>query len=53
MARVKLDKQGHIDAPTLILQNKNFDNVGNIVNVSDMQYKENFNDANEFSFTVI
>lgn len=52
MARVKLDKQGHIDAPTLILQNKNFDNVGNIVNVSDMQYKENFNDANEFSFTV-
>lgn len=52
MAKIKFDKLGKVKIPTLILQNKNFENIGNIVNASDLTYKENMNSANELSFTV-
>lgn len=42
----------NIEMPTLILQNRNFDNIGSINEASDFNYKENFNDANECSFTI-
>lgn len=51
MARISLDKNNKMDMPTLILQNKNFDTIGKIANPSDVVYKENFNAADEFSFT--
>lgn len=50
MAKIILDKNGMVDMPTLILQNRNFDTLGRIVNIHDFTFKENFNSANEVSF---
>lgn len=52
MARIALDKFNHVESPTLILQNRNFDTIGNIVNASQIEYKENFNGANTASFSI-
>lgn len=42
----------HLENPTLILENRNFDNYGNIINYTDFHYKDNFNSPNEISFTI-
>lgn len=42
----------HLENPTLILGNRNFDNYGNIINYTDFHYKDNFNSPNEISFTI-
>lgn len=54
MAKVLFNSQGLIETPTLLLQHKNFDTIGNggVTNVSDLTYKNNFNDANEVSFKI-
>lgn len=52
MAKMKFDKQYNVEIPTLLLQNKNFDTYGNIVNFTDLTYTENFNSANELSFRI-
>lgn len=52
MARIKLNKSGFTTCPTLILQNRRFQNLGNISKPCDLTYKENLNSANELSFTV-
>ena len=54
MAKVLFSSQGIIETPTLLLQRKNFETIGNggITNVSGLTYKNNFNDANEISFKI-
>lgn len=52
MAKILFDKQNLVETPTLVLQNRNFDTIGMIGNASALTYKENFNSANELSFTV-
>ena len=54
MAKVLFNSQGLIETPTLLLQHKNFETIGNggITNVSGLVYKNNFNDANEISFKI-
>lgn len=54
MAKVLFNSQGLIETPTLLLQHKNFETIGNggVTNVSDLTYKNNFNDANEVSFKI-
>ncbi len=52
MAATIIDKNGNAEIPTLILQNRNFENICCIPNISDLIYKRNFNSANELSFTV-
>ncbi|MBD5136043.1 MAG: tail fiber domain-containing protein [Lachnospiraceae bacterium] len=52
MAKITFDKQHNVDVPTLLLQNRNFDTLGKINDVFSLEYKENFNSANELSFTV-
>lgn len=54
MAKVLFNSQGLIETPTLLLQHKNFETIGNggITNVSGLTYKNNFNDANEISFKI-
>lgn len=54
MAKVLFSSQGIIETPTLLLQHKNFETIGNggITNVSGLTYKNNFNDANEVSFKI-
>lgn len=54
MAKVLLNSQGIIETPTLLLQHKNFETIGNggVTNVSGLTYKNNFNDANEVSFKI-
>lgn len=54
MAKVLFNSQGIIETPTLLLQHKNFETIGNggVTNVSDLTYKNNFNDANEVSFKI-
>lgn len=54
MAKVLFNSQGIIETPTLLLQHKNFETIGNggITNVSGLTYKNNFNDANEVSFKI-
>lgn len=54
MAKVLFNSQGIIETPTLLLQHKNFEVIGNggITNVSGLTYKNNFNDANELSFKI-
>lgn len=54
MAKVLFNSQGLIETPTLLLQHKNFETIGNggITNVSGLTYKNNFNDANEVSFKI-
>ena len=42
----------HLENPALILENRNFDNYGNIINYTDFHYKDNFNSPNEISFTI-
>lgn len=37
--------------PTLLLQNRNCETIGVIANPSGLKYKDNFNSANELSFT--
>lgn len=54
MAKVLFNSQGIIETPTLLLQHKNFETIGNggVTNVSGLTYKNNFNDANEISFKI-
>lgn len=54
MAKVLFNSQGIIETPTLLLQHKNFETIGNggVTNVSGLTYKSNFNDANEVSFKI-
>lgn len=54
MAKVLFNSQGIIETPTLLLQRKNFETIGNggVTNVSGLTYKNNFNDANEVSFKI-
>lgn len=54
MAKVLFNSQGILETPTLLLQHKNFETIGNggITNVSELTYKDNFNDANEVSFKI-
>lgn len=54
MAKILFNSQGLIETPTLLLQHKNFETIGNggITNVSGLTYKNNFNDANEVSFKI-
>lgn len=54
MAKVLFNTQNIIETPTLLLQHKNFETIGNggITNVSGLTYKNNFNDANEISFKI-
>lgn len=54
MAKVLFNSQGLIETPTLLLQHKNFETIGNggVTNVSGLTYKSNFNDANEVSFKI-
>lgn len=54
MAKVLFNSQGLIETPTLLLQHKNFETIGNggVTNVSGLTYKNNFNDANEVSFKI-
>lgn len=54
MAKVLFNTHNIIETPTLLLQHKNFETIGNggITNVSGYTYKNNFNDANEISFKV-
>lgn len=54
MAKVLFNSQGIIETPTLLLQHKNFETIGNggLTNVSGLTYKNNFNDANEVSFKI-
>lgn len=53
MAKMKFDKQYCVEIPTLLLQNRNFDTYGNIVNFTDLAYTENFNSPNELSFNIV
>lgn len=50
MPKLVLDKNNMVDSPTLLLQNKNFDVIGNISNYYKFNYTENFNSANEVFF---
>lgn len=52
MAKITFDKQHNVDVPTLLLQNRNFDTLGKINGACSLEYKENFNSADELSFTV-
>ncbi len=52
MAKIEFDENNIVTIPTLILQNRNFDPIGSIPNAFDLTYKENFNSANEISFTI-
>lgn len=54
MAKVLFNSQGIIETPTLLLQHKNFETIGNggVTNVSGLTYKNSFNDANEVSFKI-
>lgn len=52
MPKLTFNQQNEIDVPTIILQNRNFDNIGKINNVDNIVYKEYFNGADEVSFTV-
>lgn len=49
---VKLGKDGIINEPNLILQARNFKNIGVINHFTELDYKNNFNSANEISFTI-
>lgn len=54
MSKVLFNSQGNIETPTLLLQHKNFETIGNgkITNVSGLTYKNNLNSANELSFKI-
>ncbi len=52
MAKIRLNQQNQLTMPTLILQNRNFENIGTIPDALDFTFKENFNSANECSFTI-
>lgn len=54
MAKILFNSQGLIETPTLLLQHKNFETIGNggVTNVSGLTYKSNFNDVNEVSFKI-
>ncbi|MCM1500386.1 MAG: hypothetical protein NC124_18140 [Clostridium sp.] len=52
MPKLTFNQQNEIDAPTIILQNRNFDTIGKINHVDSIVYTEHFNGANEVSFTV-
>lgn len=52
MAKVLLNKQNFVDVPTLILQNRNFDNIDKIKKFNEFTYKDNFNSANEISLNI-
>lgn len=41
-----------VDVPTLLLQNRNFETIGSIGHVHGLTYKDNYNSANELSFSI-
>lgn len=47
-----LNKIQQIDSPTLVLENRNFNNYGILTNYSSFRYKENLNSPNEIFFTL-
>ena len=52
MAKLYFNQQNEIDMPTLLLQTRNFDTIGELICTSDLTYKNNFNGANELSFKI-
>ena len=55
MSKTVFNSQGNIEIPTLLLQHKNFETIGNgkITNVSGLTYKNNFNSAGEEKWLVL
>lgn len=52
MAKKIFLKQYGVSVPDLLLQNRNFETIGSINNIHNFIYKENYNGANELSFSV-
>ncbi|MCI8992587.1 MAG: hypothetical protein HFG80_07680 [Eubacterium sp.] len=52
MAKKIFHKQYGVSVPALLLQNRNFETIGSINNIHNFIYKENYNGANELSFSV-
>lgn len=52
MSKIKIDNIGFVTPPTLILQNRRFENIDKINNICNLAYKENLNSANELNFTI-
>lgn len=52
MAKNIFNENYGVDTPTLLLQNRNFETIGSINNVFGFTYKENYNSANELSFSI-
>lgn len=52
MANIYFNKQGKLEAPTLLLQKRNFETICDLKNVCELVYKKNFNSANEISFKI-
>lgn len=52
MSRILLNKDGTMDTVTLILQTKAFETLNTIRGAKELTYKENYNAANETSFTI-
>ena len=45
MANIYFNKQGKLEAPTLLLQKRNFETICDLKNVCELVYKKNFNAA--------
>ena len=52
MAKITLNKQGLVDIPTLILRNRELENIGEVKNYEGFTYSEKLNESNSTSFTV-
>lgn len=52
MAKITLNKQGSVDIPTLILRNRELENIGEVKNYEGFTYSEKLNESNSTSFTV-
>ena len=49
---IQLDNNGVVNVPNVILRTRSFENIGAINNFFDLTYTENFNSANEISFSL-
>ena len=52
MSRILLNKEHVIDNVTLILQTKAFTTLDMVRDSKELTYKENYNAANEISFSI-
>nr|DAH37905.1 MAG TPA: hydrogenase/urease nickel incorporation protein [Bacteriophage sp.] len=52
VAKITLNKQGLVDIPTLILRNRELENIGEVKNYEGFTYSEKLNESNSTSFTV-